>query len=336
MKKTSIFSYIALLTGFMLVNTACEDEELSPYIEPLPGVHAFAQYSEDSPQNYIYGEEDEITLEIEWISVDNELEVNKIDLYLLFNENYTDMDNNPRVARHGGTDGIYFMTIKGGDLPANRTSTTFSVSEDDVFNLYGDATYDYVGDGEAVAVFNNTLKPSRTGGQPFIAGDNFSVRWELTTTDGLVYDSWSPSVCTELPGANCSVDWSVVCLSDLATDYTFVTTNITADVDVIPASVSGSGSWTEVANAKYELTDYSFGVFPDAYGDDPAVGSLGLLDACDDITVTGADQYGDTYTYSFSDFAGPTMTITWINTYGDGGTTVITRTDGTDWPTTLY
>ncbi|MEQ9439667.1 MAG: hypothetical protein RIG62_11495 [Cyclobacteriaceae bacterium] len=337
MKKLSYILSLTLLVSFALVNTACEDEDANPYLDPLPGVHAFADFDEASSQSFIFGEPStDVTINIQWVSIDRVLEVEKIDLYLLFNENFNDVDGNPRVARHGGAEGILFQTIEGSELPANRTNTSFTITQQQVYDLYQGVTYDYDGDGEAVDVFNNSFKPTRSATDRFIAGDDFSVRWELTTTDGQLFDSWSPSVCTEFPGANCEVAWSVVCVSDLAGDYTFVTTNMKEAGAGVAGTVSGEGSWTEIANAKYELTDYSFGLFGFVYEDDPAVGSLGITDACDDITVTGADQYGDTYTYSFSGFDGPTMTITWVNTYGDGGTTVITRTDGADWPTTLF
>jgi hypothetical protein len=223
--KKNTFIHLMMVFGAMLaVSTACEDEALNPYVEPLPGVHAFAQVAEGSAQNFLLAQtEDDITFDIRWVSVDSELSVEKIDLYVLFNENYVDIDENPRVARHGGDEGVFFATIEGADLPANREDISFSISQEDVAALYQGATFDYDDDGTAENVFDNAFKPTRSGNVPFIPGDNFAVRWELTTTDGLVYDSWSPSVCTELPGANCEVAWILECgqvISEPAQDYT--------------------------------------------------------------------------------------------------------------------
>jgi hypothetical protein len=224
MKKNSLIYSVIMLAGLMVFSTSCQDEELNPYIEPLPGVHAFGQFAEGSSSNFILGELDEdLTFSLRWISIDNQLSVEKIDLYILFNEDYEDVDRNPRVARHGGDEGRFFTSIEGSALPANREDFTFSISQSDVRSLYDGITFDYDEDGTAVNVFDNDFKPSRAAGAPFISGDNFAVRWVLTTTDGLVYDSWSPSVCTELPGANCEINWILECgqvIRQPAQDYT--------------------------------------------------------------------------------------------------------------------
>lgn len=224
MKKNSILYITMVLAGLLVFNTACEDEALNPYVEPLPGVHAFGQFAADSPTNFIIEETGtELDINLQWISVDGALEVEKIDVFVLFNENYVDEDGNPLVAAHGGTEGIFYTTIEGGEIPANRENTTISVSQNDVFSLYDGSEYDYDDDGVAENVFDNEFKPSRSGDAPFISGDNFGIRWILYTTDGLVFDSWSPSVCTELPGANCEVTWILECgqvIREPAQEYT--------------------------------------------------------------------------------------------------------------------
>ncbi|WKN29672.1 hypothetical protein PZB74_11915 [Porifericola rhodea] len=224
MKKYPILYFTMVLAGLLMLSTACEDEDLNPYIEPLSGVHAYGQFAEDSPTNFIKGESSEdLNINLQWISIDGELEVDKIDVFVLFNENYVDIDRNPLVAAHGGEEGKFYMSIEGSEIPANRENTTISISQEDVFELYKEATFDYDDDGNAESVFSNEFKPSRTDNTPFISGDNFSIRWILYTTDGLVFDSWSPSVCTELPGANCEVSWILECgqiIKEPAQDYT--------------------------------------------------------------------------------------------------------------------
>lgn len=224
MKKNSLLYFMMVLAGMLTVSTACEDEELNPYLEPLPGVHAFGQVADGSPANFILGQTaEDITFNLQWISIDQELSVEKIDVFVLFNEDYEDEDGNPLVARHGGDEGVFLTSVEGSALPANRENFSFSLSQEDVRTLYEGITFDYDEDGTAVDVFDNDFKPARSSAQPFINGDNFSVRWVLTTTDGLVYDSWSPSVCTELPGANCEVSWILECgqvINEPAQDYT--------------------------------------------------------------------------------------------------------------------
>ncbi|WPP49267.1 hypothetical protein [Catalinimonas niigatensis] len=213
MKKNSILYSMMVLAGLLIFNTACEDEELSPYVEPLPGVHAYAELAEGAPEDFMYGDlNEEITYEIQWVSVDQQLSVNRIDLYVLFNENYVDEDGNPLVARHGGNEGILFRTIESSEVPGNRENIAFSLTQSQIFDLYEGVTFDY-DDEDSTAptpVFTNPDKPSRDlPGAPFIEDDEFSVRWVLYTDNDLVFDSWSPSVCTELPGANCEVSWGV-------------------------------------------------------------------------------------------------------------------------------
>jgi hypothetical protein len=96
-------------------------------------------------------------------------------------------------------------------------------------------------------------------------------------------------------------------------------------------STSSTVTWTALGDDIYASTDLSFGMFAECWGDTPAVGPL-LVVVCNELSVTGSDQYGDSYTYNITSINGPDLTIQWENTYGDGGTSVLTRTDGTDWP----
>jgi hypothetical protein len=145
--------------------------------------------------------------------VDDRLTVNRIELYVLFNENYRDEDNNPLVARHGGEEGILFMTIEGSELPANREDVSFTIDQATIYDLYKDASFDY-DDNEntpETPVFSNPAKPDRdVPSAPFVEVDDFQIRWILYTDNDLVFDFWSPSVCTELPGANCEVNWTLM------------------------------------------------------------------------------------------------------------------------------
>ena len=218
MKRNCIL-YNVLIFGLIAGNTSCQNEELSPYIEPQSGVHAYAKLAEDSPESFAAGDlTTPLDINIQWVSIDQQLDVESIDLYVLFNEDYTDEDGNPLVAEHGGEEGVFFQTIDASQL-SNRENTTFTITQQDILGLYEGATFDYDEDDTAEPVFSNSFKPSRTAGQPFIGDDTFVIRWELTTTDGLLFDSWSPSVCTEfetytgeLPndgGFNCEISWGV-------------------------------------------------------------------------------------------------------------------------------
>lgn len=124
---------------------------------------------------------------------------------------------------------------------------------------------------------------------------------------------------------------SVVCPTDLGGTISYSTINTIAGGG--PTScvepVIGTTTFTKVGVASYNIGDNSFGVFACAYGDTPAAG-VTLNDACNLLTLTGTDQYGDSYTWTIVGTPGATLVINWISTWPDGGITTLTRTGG--WP----
>tara|TARA_R110002050_G_scaffold18755_7_gene54446 strand:+ start:5519 stop:6460 length:942 start_codon:yes stop_codon:yes gene_type:complete len=221
MKK--INKYFLGLLSITMILQGCKDEDLITLPVWESAVHGYTVVSSASAPDFKNGDPSvEIDFDLLWKSIDGEATVTQIDLYILFNEAYVDLDGNPKTASHGGSEGELLMSLTGADVPAGNVVTSFTVSQDDVYNLYSTATFDY-GTG-SVAVFANPDKPDRdTTNKKFIPGDSFSVKWIFTTEDGRVFDSWSPSVCTEFPEANCQVNWSVVCAEEISNpngDYT--------------------------------------------------------------------------------------------------------------------
>jgi hypothetical protein len=206
-------AYIITALCVIAVITSCEDDkELVPTWESA--VHGNAQVVEGSSTDFRRGSpEIGVTVDLQWISIDNKTEVEKIDVYVLFNEAYTDVDGNPKTAKHGGDDGLLYTSFEGDEVPDNRGKVTFTIDQPTLYNLYQSAAFDY-GAG-SVPVFANPAKPSRDVTNRFIPGDAFKIRWAFTTTDGRVFDAWGVSVCTEFPDANCSVDFTVVCASEI-------------------------------------------------------------------------------------------------------------------------
>ncbi len=225
MKKYNL--YILTLAGLMVLFNACKDEDLVILPEWESGVHAYTIVADGSASDFKDQETDiPITFNMKWKSIDRENTVNKIELFVLFNEPYIDLDGNPKTAAHGGDEGVLWATLEGGDVPANAEFTSFTITQDEVYQLYSGATYDYENGNGEVPVYANPDAPERDADtRPFIPGDTFSMRWVLYTDDGRMFDSWSPSVCTEFPEANCSINWSIVCADAIANppgDYTIV------------------------------------------------------------------------------------------------------------------
>ncbi len=196
-----------------IVITSCKDDDLVLIPEWESGVHGLATFATGSAKNYIKGDPAiDVDFNLSWNSIDKKNTVTKIRVFLLFNESYMDQDNNPKVAAHGGEEGILYATYEGSEVPANKVPIDLSISQADVFAFYEDAAYDYYGTGELPVWGAGSIKAERnTTDKMFIDGDAFQIRWEFTTDDGRVFDNWGISVCTEFPGANCSVNWAAIC-----------------------------------------------------------------------------------------------------------------------------
>ena len=157
---------------------------------------------------------------------------------------------------------------------------------------------------------------------------------EVTREDGTVFTFGDFTGDLNNPGQRQAMQFSVslVCPSDLAGTFDYVQTNMVANGATCgQSSISGTVTWTETAPGLYATDDASFGQFGDCYGDTPAAG-LSINDSCDLISVAGSDQYGDGYTYKVISVEGSSLTLEWTNTFKDGGTVVLTRQDGKDWP----
>ncbi|MEQ9297223.1 MAG: hypothetical protein RIF33_01600 [Cyclobacteriaceae bacterium] len=173
-------------------------------------------------------------------------------------------------------------------------------------------------------------------------GDRFVVSYEYTidaNNTGDIRELGTPGLdycggfTTE--GEFCTINIDIVCTSDLATTFDYSTTNLVAGGgSPVAGPVTGTGEFVEVVTGRYTIPDASFGVFAELYSDTPAVG-LELVDACEVISIEGSDQYGDSYTFNIQSIDGAVMTISWSNTFSDSGITVLTRTDGSDWPPNL-
>lgn len=331
--------YLALtLAGIFLLSVSCsDDKELVPVWETA--VNSYATKTDGTSANFVYQNDTRVVgIDFRWISVDSKSTVTKIDFFLTFKEPYTDTDGNPAVANHGE---VLFKTIEGSDITANREVTSFIITQADAYALYSTATFDY-GTG-SVSVFSNPDKPDRTATDRFIAGDGFTVRWELTTDDGRVFDSWSPSVCTEFPGSNCEYNFGVICESDLAGTYTVVSTftspgyfdSVNPDFQYGPGNdgsvAGGVQTYTDIvvvagANAaSYIIPDITNGFEPIMWNN-PPVETL-ISDECGKI-VFSTKLDGPSYAYSIlpTSHVNPdgSFVIDWINFYGEYGTSTFT------------
>jgi hypothetical protein len=150
----------------------------------------------------------DLTFDWRWISVDQANTIVGVDFYVSWSESYVNVNGDAVVANHGK------QLVSTATPAGNREDITFTLSQADLAAVFAGTTYDYDdGNSGAVDVFTYAGKPTRNvgGGQPFIDGDSFILSWSLTGADGRIFEGWSPSVCTEVPGSNCQIAWIVEC-----------------------------------------------------------------------------------------------------------------------------
>jgi hypothetical protein len=80
--------------------------------------------------------------------------------------------------------------------------------------------------------------------------------------------------------------------------------------------------------------DMSMGAYWACYSPTTALpeGDLRINEFCNNLFYTGSSQWGETYSFTNIESNGAELTIAWSNDYGEAGSTVLTRTDGTNWP----
>lgn len=101
---------------------------------------------------------------------------------------------------------------------------------------------------------------------------------------------------------------------------------------------TGDGEYDVITNGPggEEWVDLSLGAFYACYGTDNngnlPNGDLKLIDACNQLSWRGVSQWGEVYSFNAVVPNGNELTLTWTNDYGEGASTVLTRTDGSSWP----
>lgn len=207
--------------GLLVSLNACRDESLNPLPGWEPGVHGWgvfdgvAETNKANTANYVKNlaatnqASSKVDFKIRWVSLDNKLTVNKVEILAEMVEYYNDAEGNPKSAALGKK---VVGTI--ASPTGNRQWNSFSITGQQLYDAFKDATvkYDKV---NAVKVFANPANPRPAGRWFSGATDDFVVTWKLYTSDGKVFDTWNgDSVCADPTplseaSANCSLTFSV-------------------------------------------------------------------------------------------------------------------------------
>jgi hypothetical protein len=231
MRKMNKIVALAVIMGFGFM-VSCEDPSLSPNLVPEGNASGFGSFlvggkPQKDPFDQTKGDSQKrgtdffqttssfttIPASLFWASFDKKVKVNKIELYARMYENYVDKDGNKVVAIHGGS-GQLVGTLTPTDMYG---ANNFAIEKSKIYSLLRASKFDYGTGGGSVDVFG--AASGRTTADPFlgnrnvpfnnrsiaITGDDIEVKWKLYGENGLVYDSWSPSVCEEFVGTNCRV-----------------------------------------------------------------------------------------------------------------------------------
>lgn len=171
-------------------------------------------------------------------------------------------------------------------------------------------------------------------------GDVFSIRLEIVLTDGRTYSSSNVNGNVAALGGFYSSPYiysaALVCPTNLEGTHSYVSTNFSAITGTCPTtSVTGTVTWTNLGGGKYETSDLGFGQYQSTcWGDSPAFksGASTFVDACNQITSGGTDQYGLIYTWTITKVEGTQLFMSWVNDYDDSGDVILTREGNIDWP----
>lgn len=168
-------------------------------------------------------------------------------------------------------------------------------------------------------------------------GDSFEVRLYVTDKFGRKFD-WTNRSADVAGGFFYASPFlylsNVICPTDLGGTYRYQSSEMQSVYGACAGTIEGTVTLTPVANSTaYTVSDATFGFWP-CYGDTFG-GNVRLNDACGILSFTGADKYGDSYTFNFISNNGSELVFTWVNGSNETGRVVLFANDGKPWPSTL-
>ncbi len=329
MKVLKFYNYIFVF-AFLSFLMSCEDA-YNPYPNFESAPHGLGKYKPGTPTSLFFGDnKSKLEGDVQWISTDGAVTVDEIDLFISWNEGYLDQDGLPKTASHGKKK---LRTLPAGSA---RTPQNFSFTAEDVYNLFKGATFDYK-DGAGVRdVFNNPKDPSRSSSSYLTTNDKFVFSWAFKASDGRYFDSWSGGICNNSVGANCQLNFNIVCLSELVGTYNYRAIGWcgTEKTGTLELKSAGTGVYEPYLDGAAE-PDFSFGAYGACYppGSQLPGGSLRLNDVCNKLSFSGQSRWGETYEFREIKVNGPELYISWKNDYDpEAGEIYITSTNGSSWP----
>jgi len=163
-------------------------------------------------------------------------------------------------------------------------------------------------------------------------GDQFIFQGFLTLQDGSQFGAENSTAAVRGSAFQGHFTYNLPagCPSSLEGTYAYSGADFWCGGD----DVSGDVEIEALGGGVYTFSDWAFGGYISCYGGGSAVGGdLAFSDVCAEVSFTGfTDSFGDTWEFT-SSVDGNEWTISWVNTYGESGSAVITNPNG--WGFTL-
>ncbi len=191
------------------------------------------------------------------------------------------------------------------------------------------------------AIENQDYQLLNNGAVQVPAGSNLGViklrvygaNLSQTIAKTLVFDLVSPSIPKANYNGTISLSLIFGCDSALAGTYQYSTVNFfSPDTGVVVTTpVTGNVVIGQAGDGIYSINDASFGAYRALYGGTSIASNVRLQDLCGKLSFQGANQYGDTHFISNVVVNGNQLTFRWSTSYGEYGTTTLTKANG-NWP----
>lgn len=227
------------------------------------------------------------------------------------------------VAKGPGT-GYRDFDVKIGTMSPLESAATFSIKR-----LSGNAI-----EGTDYVILNNGAVEIPAGSNSGVVKIRvYGAGLSSTVAKTLVFDLVSPNIPKANYNGTISLSLIFGCDSALAGTYQFSTTNFfTPDTGVVvTAPVTGSVTFGQASDGVYTISDASFGAYKVLYGGTTIASGVRLQDLCSKLSLQGTNQYGDSFAISNVVVSGNQLTFKWTTSYGEYGTTTLTKSNG-NWP----
>lgn len=217
---------------------------------------------------------------------------------------------------------------KDFDIKIGTMSPLSSPAEFSITRISGDAVlgtdYEILNGGKVQIAAGSNLGIIKLR----VYGANLSQ----TVAKTLVFDLISPSVRKADYNTTISLSLIFGCDSALEGTYQYSTVNAFAPgLPDVPGPLTGTVVFSKVGDGLYQISDSSFGAFAQFSGYQPTSTGVRIEDLCGKLTFKTANQYGDTFVISNIVVAGNKLTFKWTTSYGEYGTTTLTKSNG-NWP----